>query len=109
PPPQPRMPGRARMEMAAAAPAAADVMMAKAVDEERQQYAAEEAVATVQDSGTAVSFAVPGSTDIPSDGSPHKTTINRFRLQPRLDYLAVPKHTDAVFRRITVNNDSPSP
>jgi uncharacterized protein (TIGR02231 family) len=112
-PPQPRMPGRARMEMAAAAAPAgaevADLMMVKEMAEERQQYQAEEVVATVQDSGAAVSFAIPGSTDIPSDGSPHKTTINRFRLPPRLDYLAVPKHTDAVFRRVTVNNDSPSP
>lgn len=110
PPPQPRMPARARMEMAAgAAPPtqAADVMMAKSMVVE--EYAAEEVVAAVQESGTAVSFAISGSTDIPSDGSPHKTTINRFRLEPRLDYLAVPKHTDAVFRRVTVNNTSPSP
>jgi uncharacterized protein (TIGR02231 family) len=71
--------------------------------------AAEQAIATVQDSGTAVSFLVPGQTNIPSDGSPHKTTINLFQLDPELDYLAVPKHTAAVFRRVKVKNDSPSP
>jgi uncharacterized protein (TIGR02231 family) len=71
--------------------------------------AAEQAVAAVQDSGTAVSFLVPGQTNIPSDGSPHKTTINQFQLDPELDYLAVPKHTAAVFRRVKVKNDSPSP
>jgi uncharacterized protein (TIGR02231 family) len=52
---------------------------------------------------------VTGNTDIPSDGSPHKTTISQFQLEPELDYLAVPKHTNAVYRRVTVGNTSPSP
>jgi uncharacterized protein (TIGR02231 family) len=113
-PPVPRQqaPSRARMEMAAGAapaPQMADLLMEEQAMTKQAEFAAEQVMATVQDSGAAVSFAIPGSTDIPSDGSPHKTTINRFRLQPRLDYLAVPKHTTAVFRRVTVNNDSPSP
>lgn len=70
---------------------------------------AEQVVATVQDSGTAVSFLVPGRSNIPSDGSPHKTTINVFNLEPKLDYLSIPKHTAAVFRRVKVTNNSPSP
>ncbi|MFZ0544326.1 MAG: mucoidy inhibitor MuiA family protein [Candidatus Promineifilaceae bacterium] len=74
-----------------------------------ESVAAEQAVATVQDSGTAVSFLVPGQPNIPSDGSPHKTTINVFKLDPQLDYLSIPKHTAAVFRRVKVRNDSPSP
>jgi uncharacterized protein (TIGR02231 family) len=74
-----------------------------------QAREAEVAVAEVQDSGTAVSFAVSGKSDIPSDGSPHKTTLNQFSLPPEMDYLVVPKHTDAVFRRAKLKNSSSSP
>ncbi len=90
--------------MAAMTEQAADVLMAVPAE-----APAEVAVATVNESGTAVSFTVSGSSDIPSDGSPHKTTIHRFNLTPRLDYLAVPKHTDSVYRRAKVNNSSPGP
>ena len=76
---------------------------------EAPPVAAEVAVAEVQGGGTAVSFKVSGSVDIPGDGSPHKTTIGEHEFAPKLDYLAVPKHTDAVFRRATLTNDSPSP
>ncbi|MEJ2750360.1 MAG: mucoidy inhibitor MuiA family protein, partial [Anaerolineae bacterium] len=74
-----------------------------------QSIEAEVVTATVQNEGTAVSFAVSGKSDIPSDGSPHKTTLNQFTLPPQMDYLAIPKHTDAVFRRATLTNSSPSP
>ncbi len=80
------------MEVAAFAPVAADV-----------------AVAEAQDSGTAVSFVVSGSIDIPSDGSPHKTTIAQYDLEPQLDYLAIPRHTDAVYRRAKVKHPGPGP
>jgi uncharacterized protein (TIGR02231 family) len=76
-----------------------------------QMVEAEVAVATMQDSGsgTAVSFAVSGKSDVPSDGSPHKTTLNQFTLSPEMDYLAIPKHTDAVYRRAKLTNSGPSP
>lgn len=70
---------------------------------------AEVEVAEVQDSGTAVSFAVSGSIDIPGDGTPHKTTIGRHELAPQLDFLAVPRHTDAVFRRAKLSNTTGAP
>jgi uncharacterized protein (TIGR02231 family) len=108
PPPSP-MP-RKQMVRAAGVAAAPQSEAFEAMMEEAPALAkAEQMVATVQDSGTAVSFLVPGQTNIPSDGSPHKTTINLFNLDPELDYLAVPKHTGAVFRRVKVKNDSPSP
>jgi uncharacterized protein (TIGR02231 family) len=111
PPPQPPLARQAKAQ--AAAPQMATMAMGPAAEEimvERMMVAeAEVAVAEVQSSGTAVSFAVSGKTDIPSDGSPHKTTINQFQLDPKLDYLAVPKHTDAVYRRATVANSSTSP
>jgi uncharacterized protein (TIGR02231 family) len=84
--------GEAMLEMAAYAPVEADV-----------------AVAEAQDSGTAVSFTISGSVDIPGDGAPHKTTIAQFDLDPQLDYLAIPRHTDAVYRRAKVNHPGPGP
>jgi uncharacterized protein (TIGR02231 family) len=95
----------------AAAPAAAkmDTFAQAAAEPPMPEMVAEEAVAEVQDSGTSITFAVPGQTNIPSDGSPHKTTINRFRLEARLDYLTVPRHTDAVFRRVTATNSGAAP
>ncbi|MEZ4644161.1 MAG: mucoidy inhibitor MuiA family protein [Chloroflexota bacterium] len=102
-----------RAKMAAPAPmedmAVGALRTAMAAPEVEEVVEAEVAVAEVQDSGTAVSFAIAGQVDIPSDGSPHKTTINQFHFAPQLDYLAVPKHTDAVYRRAKMVNDSPSP
>lgn len=70
---------------------------------------AEVEVAEAQDSGTAVTFAVSGSVDIPGDGTPHKTTIGQHDLTPQLDFLAVPRHTDAVYRRAKFNNTTAAP
>ncbi len=70
---------------------------------------AEIATAEVETSGVAVTFKIGGSTDIPSDGAPHKTTIQTFELDPKVDYLSIPKHTDAVFRRLTVTNTTAAP
>jgi uncharacterized protein (TIGR02231 family) len=71
--------------------------------------AAETAVAELQSGDTAVRFVVPGRVDIPSDGSPHKTALSHFSLAASLDYLAVPRHTDAVYRRARVTNEAQSP
>lgn len=107
-PPQPRQLVRTAQPMAASAKMDA----ATAVREEAAfaaEVAAETVTATVQSEGTAVTFAAPGETTIPNDGSPHKTTLQQIRLQPKLDYLTVPKYTDAVFRRATVEYDQPGP
>jgi uncharacterized protein (TIGR02231 family) len=110
PPPQPLMVRQAKVQ---AAPEAAAMAVPAAADETMAMRSlaveAEVAVAVVQSGGTAVSFAVSGKSDIPSDGSPHKTTISQFQLDPELDYLVVPKHTDAVYRRATVTNSTPGP
>ena len=103
--------------MAAPAPAMIDTVRAKMAAPPAEEYAgaepmmevAEVATAAVASSGTAVTFEVGGSADIPSDGSPHKTTIAQFRFKPTLDYIAIPQHTDAVYRRVKLTNDSPSP
>ena len=114
PPPRPPQPrpmqaralakGAAHTEMAYdAAPMESMALMSPPVME------AEVVVAEVEESGTAVSFVIPGGIDIPGDGTPHKTTIARHELTPRLDFLSVPRHTDAVFRRAKLTNSTGAP
>ncbi len=70
---------------------------------------AENVVAEVEDSGAAVSFVVAGNVDIPGDGTPKKTTLGQYDLTPQLDFLAIPRHTDAVYRRAKLNNTTGAP
>ncbi len=67
----------------------------------------EEVQATVESSGTAVTYAVPAPTTIPADGAAHKVTVARFRLAPQMDYVTVPKLVPAAYRRAKVANESP--
>ncbi|GIK56846.1 MAG: mucoidy inhibitor MuiA family protein [Chloroflexi bacterium] len=111
PPPLPAPQARAKMAdravMAAPAMAAADAFV---MEEASLQVAdAEITTASVSSEGTAVTFQVPNPADIPSDGSPHKTTLQQLQLDPKLDYLCMPKHTDAVYRRVTITNSGSGP
>ncbi len=110
-PPPPMPPPQARVRMAVAAPMAAAAPAAEemAIQAEFLSLDAEISTATVSSEGTAVTFQVPNPADIPSDGSPHKTTLQQLLLDPKLDYLCVPKHTDAVYRRATITNNSSGP
>lgn len=109
PPPAPRM-----MKMAAVA---APQGLGAAPDEEFAMRApepealpeekAEVAMATVESSGSAVTYVVPGTVTIPADGAPHKVTVARLELTPQIDYMAIPKLVEAVYRRAQVANDSP--
>ncbi len=112
PPPVPVPQPRGKMQMVAAAPMAAPAaaMDTFAMEEaELHVRRAEIVTADVGSEGTAVSFHVPKPADIPSDGSPHKTTLQQLQLDPKLDYLCMPKHTDAVYRRATITNNSSGP
>jgi uncharacterized protein (TIGR02231 family) len=71
------------------------------------EEAAEEVTAVVDMSGASVTYVIPGSTSIPQDGAPHKVTVARFPLSPRMDYVTAPKLAQAVYRRAKVDNDSP--
>ena len=86
---------------AAAAPSPADAEMAGALME------AEEVTASVNTSGAAVTYHLPAAASIPGDGSPHKVTIARYSLSPRLDFVTAPKLIEAVYRRAKAANDSP--
>lgn len=113
PQPQPRRyaPMMAKSSMLESADMAAEAMPAMALmsQPEPAAVAAEIDVAEVQDTGTVVSFVVSGNIDIPGDGTPHKTTIARHELPPELDFLSVPRHTDAVFRRAKFVNGTGAP
>jgi uncharacterized protein (TIGR02231 family) len=84
-------------------------MMFESVMPMMADVAAEEVFATAETSGATVTFRIPGTTTIPSDRTAHKSTIGRFNFKPAIDYLAVPRHTDSVFRRIKAVNASGSP
>jgi uncharacterized protein (TIGR02231 family) len=70
---------------------------------------AETVVADVEESGAAVSFVVSGGVDVPGDGTPKKTTLGQYDMTPQLDFLSVPRHTDAVYRRAKLTNSSGAP
>lgn len=71
--------------------------------------AAEVEVAVLEETGTAVTFRIAGDSSIPGDGTPKKTTLGQFDMTPQLDFLAVPRHTDAVYRRAKLTNSTGSP
>jgi uncharacterized protein (TIGR02231 family) len=80
------------------------------MDNEALSFAAapmEEAQAGVESSGMAVTYQAAGTANIPPDGQPHRVTVARFPLQPRLDYVSAPSLVQAVYRRARLVNDSP--
>jgi uncharacterized protein (TIGR02231 family) len=99
-------------KMAALAPAAAieDAVAGFALAEPEAamvaEVKAEVVMATVETSGAAVTYQVPGATTVPADGAPHKVTVARFELPPELDYVTAPKLVKAAYRRAKVANDS---
>ena len=62
--------------------------------------------AEVDTGGAAVTYHIPRQADVPADGTPSKITVGVLSLEPKLDYLTVPKLVGEVFRRAKVKNDS---
>jgi uncharacterized protein (TIGR02231 family) len=100
--------------MKAMAPAPAAVMdkFATGAAEPEAAMALEEAeaevvMATVETSGAAVTYQVPGNASVPTDGAPHKIAVARFELAPELDYVTAPKLVEAAYRRAQMDNVSP--
>jgi uncharacterized protein (TIGR02231 family) len=85
----------------------ADFMNADMLAEDFQE--ADVTFAEVKDSGSVVTYVVSGRWDIPSDGSPHKMVLNSFKLDPKIDFVTIPRHTDTVYRRANVSNTGESP
>ncbi|MBV9259720.1 MAG: mucoidy inhibitor MuiA family protein [Ktedonobacteraceae bacterium] len=64
------------------------------------------ATATVEHTGTAIVFHVGRSVDIPSDNTPHKTTIARDNLPCSFDYVSAPALEEYAHLRATITNTS---
>jgi uncharacterized protein (TIGR02231 family) len=82
-----------------AAPAPEAMMFAAAAPVEMEAV-----TATMEDSGASVTFRLPQTAAVPADGEPHKVTVAIAKLEPKLDYVTVPKLTESAFRRATVKN-----
>jgi uncharacterized protein (TIGR02231 family) len=111
PPPRPllkRVESSGAMFARTSLPAAAAPMVEAEAGEEDLLYSvAEPELATVDSSGVALTYHVPGAVTIPADGSPHKVTVAQYKLEPQLDYVTAPKRVEAAYRRARVANDSP--
>ncbi len=112
-PPRPLPPAQPVMVARAAAPGLMKAAVAEqasfgaAAEELVMPAPAEEVLASVETTGAAVTYRVPGEVTVPPDGAAHKVTIARFPLPPRLDYATAPKIAQAVYRRAKATNDSP--
>jgi uncharacterized protein (TIGR02231 family) len=79
-------------------------------DEEQAQSGpmeAEMVTASVEQTGTALLFRVNRSVDIPSDNSPHKTTIASDHLPCTFDYVSAPIIEENAHLRATITNTTP--
>ncbi len=110
PPTAAPVPRAARLLKAAPAPPAQPVAAFEALtgmeEEEAEPMEMEAITAEVEEAGAALTFRVAKPATIPSDGSPHKTTVAALSLTPRLDYVAAPKLVSQAYRRATVTNDT---
>ncbi len=62
--------------------------------------------AEIGESGAGLVYRIPRPLAVPSDGSPHKTSIARLDLDATLDHLAVPVLALEAYLRATVTNGS---
>ncbi len=98
--------------MARRAPGKADKLDTEKVTpaiEEEVSFLAEPveiAQAEVSQEGAAVTFTVSQPADVPSDGSPQKSSIATLSLMPELDYLTTPKLVPVAYRRAIITNDT---
>lgn len=72
------------------------------------QLQAQVATALTQQSGTAHVFKIARSVDIPSDNSPHKTTIARDDLPCTFDYVCAPAINPVAHLRASITNTTPN-
>ncbi|MFN2188167.1 MAG: mucoidy inhibitor MuiA family protein, partial [Candidatus Promineifilaceae bacterium] len=108
PVPAPKSQGAGGHVRIATAPAAA---MSFSADSEplALEESADYIVAEIDSTGPSTTFHIAGESFIAGSGVPHKTIISEMTIQPELDYLAVPKQVDSVYRRIKAANEMASP
>jgi uncharacterized protein (TIGR02231 family) len=99
----PQSAGKAQYQYLAQSSVAADGTL----EEEMPTPAeAEIATTTIERTGTALVFHVGRSVDIPSDNSPHKTTIARDNLPCEFDYVTAPAIEENAHLRATIHNST---
>jgi uncharacterized protein (TIGR02231 family) len=124
-PPIPRRPAMAAMQRAHLSRGVAKKAQSEGADEDEEQFggaenylyapamampaaplpvAAEIATTTVEKAGAAFVFRAGRSVDIPSDNSPHKTTIARDGLPCAFDYVTAPAIEENAHLRATITN-----
>jgi uncharacterized protein (TIGR02231 family) len=77
---------------------------ATAEEDDYEPIEAESSVAKKEQQGSTVTFHLQGSGNIPSDGSPCKTTIFRDELPCQLNYVAMPKLVSFAYLQAQVQN-----
>ena len=95
--------------MRAVAPAPAVAAPQAALFGSREEAAPvelEAVTASVESSGASVTFRLPQTATIPADGEPHKVTVAIAHLDPKLDFISVPKLAEFAYRRAKVKNAS---
>lgn len=106
--PMPKLaPSAPMMARSVAAPTgAAESMMV--MDEGRFESApvAQVMEAEVESAGASVTFNVPRTLSVPSDGTPHKTTVTTLDLDAKLDYVTVPKLAEEAYLRAKIRNNT---
>ena len=70
---------------------------------------AEVATAQISTTHNTVTYRIAANATIATNGVARKVTIGRYTLACDLDFLTIPKQTPAVYRRVTLQNSTPSP
>ncbi len=106
-----KAPSMHRMGEVGEGEATMDYMMQEQAMEETSVFAsapapipADIATTTLEHTGTALVFRAGRSVDIPSDNSPHKTTIARDNLPCTFDYVSAPTMEENAHLRATITN-----
>jgi uncharacterized protein (TIGR02231 family) len=87
----------------------ADYAAPGGISKEMEMIEAQTVDAASQSDEAVVTYQVAGKSTVESDNSPHKFFLGRFYPRATLSYLAIPKHTDAVFRMIKLVNEGAAP
>lgn len=65
--------------------------------------------ANIEQRGFSAVYTIPGTTSIPSDGQPHRSTISRNEMSAKTEYTATPKLMPGAFVKAKIQNTNPAP
>jgi len=96
----------AKMRMAADEAMPVPAPAAMVPEAEPEILEAEVAAAEVSGSDTFVTYKLSQKVDIPGNNTPRKNTVAIFSLEPKFEYIVVPRLQELAFRRINTENNS---